>query len=128
MTGVVAQGDGYRVSMTDGAWHANSGAQMAVDLAGHADVTWCTAQPPRFLPDDVDGRELFRVASRRVRGRAREWRGDIVVVPRTDGPVAVGHPRLGFVGYGDWCGLASATLIGVGQRAREAVHRALGSR
>lgn len=244
VTAVLAEGDGYRVSTTDGTWHAgsvlnatgtwsrpfiptypgqatfageqthsahyrsprpyagrrvlviggaNSGAQIAADLARHADVTWCTVRPPRFLPDDVDGRELFRVASQRVRGQGEgvAGLGDIVVVPpvraardagllrpvpmferftrdgvvwadgsgqevdaviwctgfrpqlghlaplsldrdggvpRTDGPVAVGQPRLGFVGYGDWCGAASATLIGVGQWAREAVHRAVGSR
>lgn len=177
---------GRRVIVVGG---GNSGAQIAADLAGHADVTWCTTHPPRFLPDDVDGRELFRVASLRVRGQgegvgglgdvvavepvraARDagllrptpmferftadgvaWadgtasQADVVIwctgfrpalghlsplalerdgaLPRTDGPVAVGRPGLGFVGYGDWCGLASATLIGVGQWARQAVHRA----
>lgn len=168
----------------------NSGAQIAADLTGHADVTWCTADEPRFLPDDVDGRELFRVATLRARGTGGGvgGLGDIVAVapvraardagllrrtpmferfapegvtwsdgttreidaviwctgfrpqlshlvplrlprkdglPRTDGPVAATLPTVGFVGYGDWCGLASATLIGVGQWARQAVHRVL---
>lgn len=34
---------------------------------------------------------------------------------------AVGEPRLLLLGYGDWCGPASATLVGVGRPAREAV-------
>lgn len=179
---------GRRVVVVGG---GNSGAQVAADLAAHADVTWCTPRPPRFLPDDVDGRELFRVASLKVRGQGAGvgGLGDVVAVapvraardagvlrpvpmferftsegirwadgtthpvdaviwctgfrpqlnhltplaldrdaglPHTDGPVAVGRPTLGLVGYGDWCGLASATLIGVGQWARQAVQRALG--
>lgn len=177
---------GQRVIVVGG---ANSGAQIAADLAGHADVTWCTTHPPRFLPDEVDGRELFRVATLRARGEGEGvgGLGDIVAVPpvraardaghlrrvpmferfthggvawadgttrpvdtviwctgfrpalshlaplslrrhdglpTTDGPHAIGDPTLAFVGYGDWCGLASATLIGVGQWARQAVDRA----
>ncbi|GGK63091.1 ArsO family NAD(P)H-dependent flavin-containing monooxygenase [Ornithinimicrobium pekingense] len=177
---------GQRVVVVGG---GNSGAQLAADLAPHAHVTWCTLRPPRFLPDDVDGRELFRVATLRARGQGEGvgGLGDIVAVPpvraardagqlrrtpmferfttggvawadgttrevdtviwctgfrpalghlstlrlrrtngvpATDGPVAEVDPRLAFVGYGDWCGLASATLIGVGQWARQAVHRA----
>lgn len=177
---------GQRVVVVGG---GNSGAQVAADLAPHAQVTWCTLRPPRFLPDDVDGRELFRVANLRARGQGEGvgGLGDIVAVPpvraarnagrlrrtpmfagfttdgvawpegttlkidtviwctgfrpalghlsplglrrtngvpTTDGPAAEADPRLAFVGYGDWCGLASATLIGVGQWARQAVHRA----
>ncbi|USQ76652.1 ArsO family NAD(P)H-dependent flavin-containing monooxygenase [Ornithinimicrobium cryptoxanthini] len=178
---------GRRVVVVGG---GNSGAQIAADLSGQAEVTWCTTEPPRFLPDEVDGRELFRVASLRARGLGEGigGLGDIVAVPpvrtardagllhrvpmferftaegvawsdgttrpvdaviwctgfrpqlshltplglhrddglpSTDGPVAANRPTLGFVGYGDWCGLASATLIGVGQWARQAVQRAL---
>lgn len=177
---------GRRVVVVGG---GNSGAQVAADLAGHADVTWCTTQPPRFLPDEVDGRELFRVATLRARGQGEGvgGLGDIVAVPPVraardaghlrrvpmferfttegvawadgttrrvdaviwctgfrpalshlaplalrrdhglpamDGPSLDGDPSLAFVGYGDWCGLASATLIGVGQWARLAVDRA----
>lgn len=36
------------------------------------------------------------------------------------GTEAVGDPRLHLLGYGDWTGPASATLIGVGRPAREA--------
>jgi putative flavoprotein involved in K+ transport len=67
----------------------NSGAQVAADLlaAGRA-VTWATREPPRFLPDDVDGRVLFEVATRAVRERGSGGDnpgvgglGDIVVTP-----------------------------------------------
>lgn len=174
----------------------NSGAQIAADLAldGDVTVTWVTRRPPRFLPDDVDGRVLFDVATARRRaldeGRGDTGGvaslGDIVAVPAvraardagllsvkpmftrltttgiqwtdgsrteadaviwctgfrpalahlaplglrgprghfpTDGTHAVGEPRLHLLGYGDWTGPASATLIGVGRTAREAVHQ-----
>uniref|UniRef100_A0AAU2VX27 ArsO family NAD(P)H-dependent flavin-containing monooxygenase n=1 Tax=Streptomyces sp. NBC_00008 TaxID=2903610 RepID=A0AAU2VX27_9ACTN len=39
----------------------------------------------------------------------------------THGTRAVGEPRLHLLGYGDWTGPASATLIGVGRPARDAV-------
>lgn len=175
----------------------NSGAQIAADLAGTAArVHWVTREPPRFLPDDVDGRVLFETATRAVRDRAegRESAGvaslgDIVAVPsvraardrgdlvaepmverltadgvrwpdgrtaRVDAVVWAtgfrpalehlaplglrrhrGHPvteapdgswnavraadgvPLWLVGYGDWCGPASATLLGVGRAARD---------
>jgi putative flavoprotein involved in K+ transport len=44
-----------------------------------------------------------------------EERGQIEV----DGTRAVREPRLWLVGYGEWTGYASATLIGVGRTARE---------
>ena len=77
---------GRRVVVVGG---ANSGAQIAAELAGRlavegGDLLWCTSGPPRYLPDDVDGRELFRVASASVRGgggRGVAELGDIVVVP-----------------------------------------------
>jgi len=67
----------------------NSGAQVAADLHGAAaSVTWATLRPPRFMPDDVDGSVLFRLASARVLGRETEQvgtpgedLGDIVAVP-----------------------------------------------
>ncbi|GMA42073.1 ArsO family NAD(P)H-dependent flavin-containing monooxygenase [Mobilicoccus caccae] len=176
---------GRRVMVVGG---ANSGAQIAADLAPVCELVWCTLAPPRYLPDDVDGRELFRLASARVRGedgaQGVGGLGDIVVVPpvreardtglldpedvpqhftrtgavwadgtsreldhviwctgfrpalrhladleiprhqgrfATDGPRVVDSPGLYVLGYGDWCGAASATLIGVGQWARAAV-------
>ncbi|MGW4271260.1 ArsO family NAD(P)H-dependent flavin-containing monooxygenase [Streptomyces seoulensis] len=172
----------------------NSGAQIAADLAldGRAGVTWMTQRPPRFLPDGIDGRALFDVATARRRaldaGRTDTGGvaslGDIVAVPPvraardagrltakpmfaqltatgvrwadgsqsdadvviwctgfrpalahlaplnlrgarghipTDGTRALDEPRLHLLGYGDWTGPASATLIGVGRPARDAV-------
>ncbi|MBT2490693.1 NAD(P)/FAD-dependent oxidoreductase [Streptomyces sp. ISL-96] len=169
----------------------NSGAQIAADLAYKTDLTWATARPPRYLPDDIDGRALFDAATARRRaldaGRADTGGvaalGDIVAVPPvrqardagllvaapmfsrltqdgvewadgtkvradviiwctgfrpalshlaplglrgarghipTQGTRAAGEPRLHLLGYGDWTGPASATLIGVGRPARDA--------
>lgn len=183
---------GQRVVVVGG---GNSGAQIAADLVldGEAEVTWVTRRPPRFLPDDIDGRALFDVATARRRaldaGRTDTGGvaslGDIVAVPPvraardaglliakpmfaqltptgvqwadgsrsdadaviwctgfrpalahlaplnlrgprghipTDGTRALGEPRLHLLGYGDWTGPASATLIGVGRTARDAAH------
>ncbi|MFE0803334.1 ArsO family NAD(P)H-dependent flavin-containing monooxygenase [Streptomyces sp. NPDC058812] len=174
----------------------NSGAQIAADLSldGRVETTWVTRRPPRFLPDDIDGRVLFDVATARRRaldeGRGDTGGvaslGDVVAVPpvraardagllrarpmfrrltatgvqwadgsrseadvivwatgfrpalahlaplglrgprghvETAGTRAVGEPRLHLLGYGDWTGPASATLIGVGRPAREAAHQ-----
>ncbi|MFB7031596.1 MULTISPECIES: ArsO family NAD(P)H-dependent flavin-containing monooxygenase [unclassified Streptomyces] len=42
------------------------------------------------------------------------------------GTQALGEPRLHLLGYGDWTGPASATLIGVGRPARDAVRAIAG--
>ena len=77
---------GTRVAVVGG---ANSGAQIAAELSEVADLTWYTQHPPRWMPDDVDGRVLFRrnqhraLAMRRGEpdpGGSGEL-GDIVVVP-----------------------------------------------
>jgi putative flavoprotein involved in K+ transport len=169
---------GQRVVVVGG---GNSGAQIAADLAGHVDLTWATARPPRFLPDEIDGKALFDIATTTPGGIGQL--GDIVAVPpvraardggllvarpmfdRFDGPEvvwpdsrasadaviwctgfrpALGHlsplglrgsdglipttgtravdePRLHLLGYGNWTGAASATLIGVGRTAKAAV-------
>nr|WP_181411618.1 ArsO family NAD(P)H-dependent flavin-containing monooxygenase [Streptomyces sp. F2] len=179
---------GQRVVVVGG---GNSGAQIAADLAYDTDLTWVTQRPPRFLPDDIDGRALFDVATARRRA-LEEGRtdtggvtslGDIVAVPPvrkardagllkaspmfvrlerdgvvwadgtrapadaviwctgfrpalahlaplnlrgprghipTDGTRARGERRLHLLGYGDWTGPASATLIGVGRPSRDA--------
>ncbi|MGW1764993.1 ArsO family NAD(P)H-dependent flavin-containing monooxygenase [Streptomyces sp. NPDC002073] len=168
----------------------NSGAQIAADLAGTAELTWVTRRPPRYLADDIDGRALFDHATARRRaldeGRTDTGGvaslGDIVAVPpvraardagllhtkpmftrltptgvewadgtraeadaviwctgfrpalahfaalrlrgarghiATEGTRALDEPRLHLLGYGDWTGPASATLIGVGRPARD---------
>ena len=182
---------GQRVVVVGG---GNSAAQVLAEVSMVARTTWVTARPPRFLPDDVDGRDLFAAATARLlalrEGRTHEGvggLGDIVMVPsvreaRERGALrvrpmfsrltetgvewaggerleadaviwctgfrpALGHlsplalerigghvvtsglsgtrsgsePRLSLVGYGDWTGPASATLIGVSRSARDTV-------
>ena len=53
---------GRRVLVVGG---GNSGAQVVADLHSRTPTSWVTPRPPRFLPDDVDGRVLFDVATRR---------------------------------------------------------------
>ncbi|WP_020393242.1 ArsO family NAD(P)H-dependent flavin-containing monooxygenase [Kribbella catacumbae] len=167
----------------------NSAAQILAEVSEVADTTWVTLRPPRFLPDEVDGRALFEIATNRRRTREAggpdtggvAGLGDIVMVDSvraardrdvlhargpfeqlthdgarwhdgtqlsvdtiiwctgfrpalhhltplglrgpdgliaTEGTQAVKEPRLHLVGYGDWTGPASATLIGVGQTTR----------
>ncbi|MBG0830771.1 NAD(P)/FAD-dependent oxidoreductase [Planomonospora sp. ID67723] len=165
----------------------NSAAQILAELSTVAATTWTTLRPPRLLPDEIDGRALFDLATRRARSadavsisdlgdivataavrEARDrgvlkadpmftrltptgvawadgtelacdaiiWctgfrpalghlaplrlRGSDGVIP-TDGTRALGEPRLHLLGYGDWTGPASATLIGAGRSARAAV-------
>ncbi len=180
---------GRRVVLVGG---GNTAAQLLAEISLVADTTWVTLRPPKFLPDDVDGRVLFDVATARRRALDAGERdpggvaglGDVVMVesvrdardrgvleakgmferltptgiewgdgsgqdadvilwctgfrpdlphlaplglrrdgihPATTGTRAVDEPRLHLVGYGDWTGPASATLIGVGRTAREAV-------
>ncbi|MFJ9948365.1 ArsO family NAD(P)H-dependent flavin-containing monooxygenase [Kitasatospora sp. NPDC091207] len=175
---------GQRVVVVGG---GNSGAQIAADLIGEAAaVRWVTRRPARFLPDEIDGRALFDLATRRVQGDGPRIGdlGDIVAVPPvrdardagllaahpmfdrltshgpawadgtawpcdaviwctgfrpdlaalrplglaqtrgrvpTDGTRSTQDPRIHLLGYGDWTGPASATLIGVGRTARQAV-------
>lgn len=172
----------------------NSAAQILAEVSRAADTTWVTARPPRFLPDDVDGRVLFAAATERVRAQQQGHDhpgvgglGDIVMVASVcearergqltaepmfsrltasgvawvDGSAqeadaviwctgfrpALRHvaslhmrdesgrvptegaggtrsmvdPRVYLVGYGDWTGPASATLLGVGRTARDTV-------
>jgi cation diffusion facilitator CzcD-associated flavoprotein CzcO len=181
---------GKRVLVIGG---GNSGAQIVADLADYADVTWVTRREPTFLPDDVDGRDLFDIATARLLARqqgesseasdgTRQLLGDIVAVApvrearergqlssrrpftrftpdgvvwpdgkeeridaviwctgfryaldvlqplgvvteggtvEVDGTRSVREPRLWLVGYGEWTGDASATIIGVGRTARQ---------
>ena len=180
---------GRRVVVVGG---GNSGAQIVAELSGVAKVTWGTREPPRFLPDEIDGRYLFEQGTARYRA-LKEGRipdpslslGDVVAVPSvraarargalsatpmftsfTDNGVlwtgereecvdavifatgfraALAHlaplgiieddrrvairpdgsgtrsakePRMWLLGYGEWTGFASATLVGVGRSAR----------
>ena len=163
----------------------NSGAQILAGVSQVADTLWITKNPPNFLPDHVDGRFLFDVATRMYEARqaGKSYQppslGDIVMVPpvrearsrgalkslppvsrfdenglqwqdgrkeridvaifctgfnpvlghlkplgisgerpRTDGARSLDVEGLWLVGYGNWTGFASATLIGVGRSAR----------
>ena len=174
---------GQRVVVVGG---GNSAAQILAELSTVAQTTWATARPPRFLPDDLDGRALFAIATRAQRSQSAGLGelGDIVVVPsvrearergalkaepmfdhltRTgvawsddttmecdtvlwctgfrpsldhltssglvdgrgrvamEGTRSVAEPRLHLVGYGDWTGSASATLIGAARTAKVTV-------
>ncbi|CCK29099.1 monooxygenase [Streptomyces davaonensis JCM 4913] len=79
------------------------GVEWADGTRAEADaIIWCTG----FRPS------LFHLAPLQLRGR----RGHIATI----GTRTVDEPRLHLLGYGDWTGPASATLIGVGRPAREA--------
>ncbi|MFD9701534.1 ArsO family NAD(P)H-dependent flavin-containing monooxygenase [Lentzea sp. NPDC059081] len=71
-----AQFSGQRVVVVGG---GNSGAQIAADLIEHVELTWVTLRPPRYLPDEIDGKALFDIASTQVGGIGNL--GDIVAVP-----------------------------------------------
>ncbi|MFF0312211.1 ArsO family NAD(P)H-dependent flavin-containing monooxygenase [Streptosporangium sp. NPDC004379] len=167
----------------------NSAAQILAELSQVAQTTWATLRPPRVLPDEIDGRALFDLATRRHQAALTGQNadsiadlGDIVAVTPvreardrgalkaepmfsritpggvawadgsttacdvivwctgfrpalahlaplrlrgpggvigTDGTRALAEPRLHLLGYGDWTGPASATLIGAGRTARQ---------
>ncbi|MFD8210663.1 ArsO family NAD(P)H-dependent flavin-containing monooxygenase [Streptomyces sp. NPDC059695] len=84
----------------------HTGVQWADGTRTDADaVVWCTGFRPA----------LSHLAPLGLRGP----RGHIP----TTGTQALDEPRLHLLGYGDWTGPASATLIGVGRPAREAVRQ-----
>ncbi|MFD7782306.1 ArsO family NAD(P)H-dependent flavin-containing monooxygenase [Streptomyces nojiriensis] len=86
-----------------------TGVEWADGTRAEADtVIWCTGFRPALAP----------FAHLRLRGS----RGHIVM----DGTRAADEPRLHLLGYGDWTGPASATLIGVGRPAREAAREIAG--
>jgi putative flavoprotein involved in K+ transport len=178
---------GQKVMIVGG---GNSAAQILAEVSTVADTTWVTPRPPRFLPDDVDGRALFDIATNRRRNHDAggpdtggvAGLGDIVMVDSvrdardrdvlharrpfhhltesgvqwrdgsrqeletliwctgfrpalhhlaslglrgpngliaTEGTQAIKEPHLHLIGYGDWTGPASATLIGVSRTARD---------
>ncbi|WP_433872878.1 ArsO family NAD(P)H-dependent flavin-containing monooxygenase [Saccharopolyspora sp. CA-218241] len=180
---------GQRVLVIGG---GNSAAQILAELSTVADTTWATRRPPRFMPDDVDGRVLFDLATARHAARRAGLPdtggpaalGDIVVVPpvraarergalraepmperftgrgavwpdgserpfdavlqatgfrpdlshlapllrpggdgriATEGTRSLQDPRVHLLGYGDWTGWASATVVGAARTAKAAV-------
>jgi putative flavoprotein involved in K+ transport len=165
---------GHRVVVASG---GNSGAQILAEVSTVAETIWITQRPPCFMPDDVDGRVLFDVATQRevarragvADGGSVADLGDIVMVPsglaarergvlqadgteraceaviwctgfrptpghleplavhredsgiKTVGTRSVEEPRLYLLGYGDWTGAASATLVCAGRTAKSTV-------
>jgi putative flavoprotein involved in K+ transport len=86
-----------------------AGVRWADGSQSDADaIVWCTGFRPA----------LAHLAPLNLRGP----RGHIP----TDGTRALGEPRLHLLGYGDWTGPASATLIGVGRPARDAAREVAG--
>ncbi|WP_201749824.1 hypothetical protein [Micromonospora sicca] len=86
------------VRLTDrGVWWAD-GAEQPCDA-----IIWCTG----FQPN------LAHLAS-----LLPGWRQGKVA---TEGTRSVDEPRLYLLGYGDWTGPASATLVGVGRTAKATV-------
>jgi cation diffusion facilitator CzcD-associated flavoprotein CzcO len=172
----------------------NSGAQILAEVSKVADTIWITQKEPHFLPDHIDGRYLFNVATqlyeaqktgkpfkapslgdivmvesvKEARSRqvynsfppferftvdsiiwsdGREEKIDVVIyctgfkpalkhlnalnVVEADGKAGTEGTRskrvkgLWLVGYGNWTGFASATLIGVGRSAKDTVDQIL---
>ncbi|XPP25626.1 MAG: ArsO family NAD(P)H-dependent flavin-containing monooxygenase [Leucobacter sp.] len=170
----------------------NSAAQILAEVSTVAETTWVARRKPRFMPDDVDGRVLFDVASQREAAKragisvpgvsalgdvvmtpsvkaarergvlhgnsmferlttngivwpdGTEWKCDAIIWctgfqpvldhldplgltfehgrPKTvQGTLSADVPGLHFLGYGDWTGTASATIVGAGRTAKLAV-------
>lgn len=112
--GVASLGD---VVATEAVRRARDGAGLRaragfVGLDGPCAVF---ADGSRHEVDTVVWATGFRPALRHLRGLR------LGHPPRTDGTRSLGAPGLWLVGYGDWTGPASATLIGVGRTARDTV-------
>lgn len=88
-----------RLTPTGVCWE--DGAEEPVDA-----VIWCTG---------------FRPALRHLAPLHMRDRDGRVATGGPSGTQAVAEPRLYLVGYGDWTGPASATLLGVGRTARHTV-------
>lgn len=67
----------------------NSGAQILAEVSKVANTSWATLKDPEYLPDDVDGRVLFNVATAKYKAEkegkkfdpAKYDIGNIVMVP-----------------------------------------------
>jgi len=172
----------------------NSGAQVLAEVSKVATAVWAVRNEPEYLPDEVDGRVLFNVASAKyhamqsgkefdatqyslgkivmvppvVEARERKalqfnltfkaitekgviWSGgteemfDVIIwctgfkyatdqlkslnIVDENGKIetietkSTAFPGLFLVGYGNWTGFASATLIGVGRSARNTINQ-----
>lgn len=170
----------------------NSGAQILAQVSKVAETHWAVKQRPEFLPDDVDGKDLFGQASAQYKAKKKGGNyspknynlGSIVMVPEvraardrgvyknynfireitetgviwqngktddfdvilwctgfdystdylkslvqldergktnTDGTQSIDQSGLWLVGFGQWTGYASATLIGVGRSAKKTI-------
>lgn len=176
---------GQRVLIVGG---GNSAAQILAEVSKVAQTIWVTRGPPEFLPDEVDGRYLFNLATKKyqamlkgevieeahnlakivmvdsvkearsrnvlharppfteIRPHSVVWadgteeKVDAIIwctgfkskldhllplkVINSEGRVdtkesrSLACPGLWLVGYGDWTGFASATLIGVQRVAK----------
>ena len=75
----------------------NSGAQILAELSQVAKTFWFTSKPPQFLPDHVDGRYLFDVATQRYEAKkaGEDFKppslGDVVMVPSVKNARKRGH-------------------------------------
>lgn len=179
---------GDRVMIVGG---GNSAAQIIADLHGQCEILWVVEKEPKFLPENIDGRFLFNLATEIYKARERGEEppkatlGDIVQVDsvkeasvkenynflkpfdkiegdfivwnntkkeRVDSIIwctgfkpSISHlnklnifekgriptketqskknNKLFLVGYGNWTGFASATLVGVGRYAKRTVRK-----
>lgn len=187
--------DGFKGKKVLVVGNGNSGAQILAEVSKTTTTVWAVQCKPEYLPDEVDGRVLFNIASAKYHAMqsgkefdASQYSlGKIVMVPPVvearerkalqfnltfntitetgvvwpDGTqeafdaiiwctgfkYATDHlkplnivdengkvettetqstaiPGLYLVGYGNWTGFASATLIGVGRSARQTIQMA----
>lgn len=180
---------GKKVAVVGG---GNSATQILAEVSLVAETKWVTLREPRFMPDDVDGRVLFDVATQREAAKRAgisepgvSALGDVVMVPSVlearergalqrlpmfesltpagirwadrshwpcdaiiwctgfapvldhllplgltydagnpvtvQGSQSADEPGLQLLGYGDWTGTASATIVGAARMAKHAV-------
>ena len=75
---------GKRVLVIGG---GNSGAQILAEVSRTTEAIWVTVSPPRFLPDDVDGRVLFEQANREF-AASQQTSTRFTEVPARENPLA----------------------------------------
>ncbi|MBO9730670.1 MAG: NAD(P)/FAD-dependent oxidoreductase [Chitinophaga sp.] len=75
---------GLRVAIVG---EGNSGAQILAEISQVAETVWITRKPPEFLPDDIDGKDLFDAATQQYKAQqqGKDYQplsiGKIVMVP-----------------------------------------------